>query len=61
MRIILLYCATADFRNINGDNIKEWTESEIFTNEDILHEINGEMEPKDEEDGNELVPEERVS
>lgn len=54
MRLILLHCATADFRNVDEDNIKEWIESDghnpgyqIFTVEESLQEINRETEVKD--------------
>ena len=56
MELILLDCATANFENVNNDNIKEWTESNkndtgyrIFIDEEILQEINREMEAEDKE------------
>ena len=46
----------------------EWIESDknipgyrIFTDEEIVQETNGEMKVKNKENGDELVPEERVS
>ena len=43
------------------DSEKNNPEYRIFTDREILQEINGKTEVEDEEDGDELMPEEHVS
>lgn len=68
MRLILMNCAVKEFENVDDENMKEWVESDkidpgyrIFSDEEILNEINGESESENEDEVETLVPEQRVS